>query len=347
MLNFYTILLYYGKQREALLNKYFKSEYWLGPITFLTAMWLINIVFGLLSLSPINELQSKDAQSAFIMPLVTAIAWWGISVITAYSEESLAIVITHGHGQHLARVKNWLHQFLHVKTKKILPLIVIGTLPIVSFYGLQNQIFSTNYGLNTRSILFIQAWLTWISFFLLLYVIYLGQRLISMHLHKKLRIRLFEIEQFSPICSLTIVNFVIPCLIVTFTAASAIFNPYSDYDLFVSLFGLIVTLCFLIYPMLTIRRVLGVRREQSLERINKVLNVQIESEDITDNRRLVDDFERLQFVSDLLSVRKEINSISLWPMDLPFAAKMAMVAMIPVLSWVGAGIVSQLLKVVN
>ena len=310
-------------------------------------MWLINIVFGLMSLSPIGELQSKDAQSAFIMPLVTAIAWWGISVIKAYSEESLAIVITHGHSQHFARVKKWLHQFLLLKTKKILPLVVIGTLPIVSFYGLKNEIFSHNYGFNPRSILFIQAWLTWVSFFLLLYVVYLGQRLITMHLHKKLRIRLFEIEQFSPICSLTIVNFFIPCLIITFTAASAIFNPYSEYDLLAAFVGLMVALCFLVYPMLTIRRVLGKRREQSLERINKVLNAQIDSEDITDNRRLVDDFERLQFVSDLLSVRKEINSISLWPMDMPFAAKMAMVAMIPILSWVGAGIVSQLLKVVN
>lgn len=332
---------------EALLNKFFKSDYWLGPITFLTAMWFINILFGLMTFSPVGELQSTDAQVSFIMPLTAAIAWWGISVITTYSEDSLAKVITHGHSQHLPRVKKWLRTFFRMKSKRILPLIVIGTLPIVFFYAFINEVFSQRYGFNYRGILFVQAWITWVFYFLLLYVVYLGQRLITMHLKKKMRIRLFEIEQFSPLCHLTILNFFIPCLIITFTTASALLNPYSEFDLYVAFLSFIVILCFLTYPMFTIRHALGVRREQSLKRLNKVLNIQIESTEIVDNRRLVDDFERLQYVSDLLTVRKEINSMSLWPMDVPFVVKMGMIAMIPILSWVGAGIVSQLLKTIS
>ena len=309
-------------------------------------MWLINITFGLMSFSPVGSIEIKDTQSSFVLPLVAAIAWWGIRVITVYGEESLAKVITHGHSQHLPRVRKWLKGFLRAKAKRTLPFIVIGTIPLVSYYGLVNEVFANNYGINYRAILFFQAWFFWISFFFLLHVVYTGQRVITMHLRKKLRIRLFEIEQFSPICQLIIVNFLIPSLIITVITASAIANPYSEFDLILACIGLMVTVCFLTYPMLTIRRMLGMRREQSLERINRTLNVQIELEEMTNNRRLVDDHDRLQFVSDLLSVRKEINSISLWPMDMPFAAKMAMVAMIPIMSWVGAGLVSQLLKTV-
>ena len=281
------------------------------------------------------------------MPISAAIAWWGAMVIKDYSKESLAKVITHGHPHHMPRVQTWLHDLIAIQVKKNLPLIVIGTLPIVSFYGYQNGVFNDNYGFNYRAILFFQAWITWVFFFCLLFLVYLGQRLITQHLEKKKRIRLFEIEQFSPICQLTIINFSIPCLIITVTAASAFLNPYSEFDMYATLLGFIVIFFFLTNPMLTIRRVLGVRREQSLKRLNKVLNMQIESKEVDDKRRLVDDFERLQYVSDLLTVRKEINSISLWPMDMPFVVKMGMVAMIPILSWIGAGIVSQLLKAVG
>lgn len=310
-------------------------------------MWFINIVFGLIDFSATDVQQITDSQSAIVLPLVMAIAWWGIRVVIAFSEESLSAVITHGHSHHLPRMKKWLRTLLMSKSKSALPFIAIATLPIVSFFGYENGFFNGRLNLHYRDILFVQAWAAWISFISLLYIVYLGQRLITMHMHKKLRIRLFEIEQFSPICQLTIFNFFIPSAIVTITTASAMLNPYSDFDFVAVFIALTIVLCFLSFPMFTIRSVLGARKEQSLERINSALNAQIDSADINNNRRLVDDFERLQFVSDLLCVRKEINEINLWPMDTPFAIKMGIIAMIPIMSWIGAGIVSQLLKTVT
>lgn len=330
-----------------MLYKYLKSKYWLGPITLITSLWLINILIGLLTFTPSTELEKSEAQNAFIVPMMLGVCWWGIRVVRSYSQHTLSKVITHNHAHHQARLSILLRQLLERKTSKALPVLVILSMPIVGFYSYVNGAFDGLSLLDNRLALVLQAWSMWSVFFVLMYTVFLGQRIISLHVRKKIRIKLFEIEQFSPFCQLILANFFLPCFIITLVAATAVLNPYSDIDLIVTSVTLTVVFCFLSYPIVSIRQTLGRRRELMLERLNEALNIQMEPDNINNKRRLVDDFERLQFVADLLAVRKEINNISLWPMDMPFAYKMAILALVPIFSWIGAGIVSQLLKQVG
>jgi hypothetical protein len=97
-----------------------------------------------------------------------------------------------------------------------------------------------------------------------------------------------------------------------------------------------------------VRKVIKKRKEIMLQRINQSLNEQmLMNTESNAYRRLVDDETRLQFISDLLIVRKEVNQAPLWPMSMPFTVKMMLILMLPILSWMGAGFVSQFLKVLQ
>jgi hypothetical protein len=143
-----------------------------------------------------------------------------------------------------------------------------------------------------------------------------------------------------------IVNFLLSFLTISAYSINGLFVDIPDTDKYVVLTVCLVIAFFLLSPIYLIRKVIKKRKEMMLERINESLNEQIlVNSDGSSYRRLVDNDIRLQFISDLLIVRKEVNQAPLWPMSVPFAVKMMLILMLPVLSWMGAGFVSQFLKV--
>lgn len=108
---------------------------------------------------------------------------------------------------------------------------------------------------------------------------------------------------------------------------------------------LIVLILF--QPILEAHNVVDKRRSLTLARINDSLKIEMSPEKrFSVTRRLVDDDNRLQFISDLLTVRTEIERAPSWPLTLPFTLKILALILLPMLSWTGAGLVSQLIKVV-
>jgi len=307
----------------------------------------MNIVLGLLDISASTNADKLETQTALVIPIIAAFSWWGIRVGISLIETCLSQMITFAHKHHYDNTKQWLHVHIEKSIQKATPLVFFASFVVVTYYGLVNDVVRNFLDLDTRIVLFFQAWVAWFLFFKLLLVVYLGQKLIAQHLQKKRRIRIFEVEQFTHVCQLMIVNFFIPSTLITLTGLIAFFLHSSPIDMYVAALALLIVLTFTLYPAYLIRKVLGQQREKTLTRINETLNIQMESKHLNDKRRLVDDFERLQFVSDLLAIRKEVNGISLWPINLPFTVQIAILAFIPILSWTGAGIVSQVLKSVT
>jgi hypothetical protein len=191
--------------------------------------------------------------------------------------------------------------------------------------------------------LVLPLWFCLINFIMALMVVF---QLLKIYTTKYLRVRLFEIEELSPLCNVVMVNLLLSFLIISTYAINGLFIDIPNTDKYLVLMGCLVLAFFLLSPMFLIRKVIRKRKEMMLERINQSLNEQmLANTDENSYRRLVDDETRLQFISDLLIVRKEINQAPLWPMRLPFTIKIVLILMLPILSWLGAGLVSQLLKV--
>ena len=119
-----------------------------------------------------------------------------------------------------------------------------------------------------------------------------------------------------------------------------------------SLYRCIVTVCIFFFTRSTfistyleVHRVVAQKRMLTLTRINDSLKIEISPEKrVSVTRRLVDNDSRLQFISDLLTVRTEIERAPSWPLTFPFTLKIFALILLPMLSWTGAGLVSQVIK---
>lgn len=150
-----------------------------------------------------------------------------------------------------------------------------------------------------------------------------------------------------PLCKLVLHNFCLTSILLAIYSVTFLFVdvPLTDAML-LSVISLLIVL-LLLQPILEVHSVVSKRRSLTLARINESLKMETSPEmRVTETRRLVDDDTRLQFISDLLTVRTEVERAPSWPLTLPFTLKILVLILLPMLSWTGAGLMSQLIKVI-
>ena len=150
-----------------------------------------------------------------------------------------------------------------------------------------------------------------------------------------------------PLCKLVLHNFCLSSILLALYSITFLFVevPVTDAVLLSVISLLIVLLLF--QPIWEVHSVVAKRRSLALARINDSLKTEISPEKrVSETRRLVDDDTRLQFISDLLTVRTEMERAPSWPLTLPFTLKILVLILLPMLSWTGAGLMSQLIKVI-
>ena len=320
------------------------------PLVYLFGAWAVNYLFGFMSFEyPRQSGLARDAGTAAVLPVITALLWWGRTVCTSSGIKALSYVASHRRSRNTNKLAATFEYIIYINVKKFRPIIFIFASLIAFNYLYWEGLFSTlenEVQQNTyRYILLLQAFPFWfcvINFIVLLIVIF---QLSKIYITKYLRIRLFEIEELSPLCNVVIVNFLMCFVAVSSYTINGLFFDLPVVDKYLIFISCLILAFFLLFPIFLVRKVVKKRKEISLERINQALNDQIlANTEENQRRRLVDDETRLQFISDLLIVRKEVNQAPLWPMTVPFAAKMMFILTMPILSWMGAGLVSQLIK---
>ena len=325
----------------------------LFPLFYLFGAWTVNYLFGFISFEyPRQSPLARDAGAAFVLPILTALLWWGQLVSTSFAIKALSHVASHRRRRNTKKLEKIFENIIDTNLKKFRVTILFCAIFIAFNYlyweGLFAPIENQNHQGQYRYILFVQAlpfWFCLINFILALIVVF---QLTKIYTIKYLRVRLFEIEEFSPLCNVVMVNFLFSFLTISTYGINGLFIEIPNIDKYVVLIGCLVLAFFLFFPIFIIRKVIKERKEMMLERINHSLNEQmLTNTDGSSYRRLVDDDIRLQFISDLLIVRKEVNQAPLWPMSVPFTVKMMLILMLPIVSWMGAGLVSQLLKVLQ
>ncbi|MCC2618265.1 hypothetical protein LJ739_18555 [Aestuariibacter halophilus] len=309
-------------------------------------MWLTNVWLGFLSLDAPSGLAKRDAGAALTLPLITLLCTVGCHY--CLNGTAMCLERIHSFRPRQFRVSRY-HTIVRLAERDFRRArfgLLIAPLTIASGYiwheGIAQNIWQSN---PWRLVLLAQAYPLWIMIFRLLYCLWFSVRVVLLTIRNHLTVRLYEIEELTPICHLVIMNVLFASLVMATYPLNLLFIPLPATDLLILavLGGVLVSL--LLYPVLVIHRHLQHKQRQMLSRINAALESEVTPTDGSDNqRRLVDDGQRLQYVADLLNVRKEISEAPLWPMNSPFWLKLFSMALIPVMAWIGAGIVSQLLK---
>jgi hypothetical protein len=296
---------------------------------------------------PRDSIEARDAGAAVVLPILTTLCFVGQGFLVRVFTQNMSVLIAHRRGRTLEQVSIYLKHIILTNVKRALPFIFGIMLFVVAVYFSSQGLILADTGNQYRYILLLQALPLWISILCFAYTVLVIYMLMHRHIAKNLRVRLFEIEKMQPLSNIVLASFSVASALVSVYAMQVVVINIPLADIILISTALMLTLGLLIWPLVVVRAKLYESRENTVDRLNESLNIQLQRQPETKStRRLVDDNIRMQFISDLLLVRKEVAETSLFPINLPFTSKLVMLMLLPFVSWVGAALVSQMLKVV-
>lgn len=326
-------------------GRLYKAHYLL-PALYLLIVLSINFYLGFISFDyEATSLAARDAGTALTAPILVAFAWWATNKTLESSSVYLSFLLSHRRKKSRLRLVETIRNTFHAQRSKMLPYIVMTAVSFAGGYVFSQDIADNVTEHPARLFLLLQAIPMWISGLLLFTSNIIVLRFIKRHLQKHFRIRLFEMERMMPLCKLVLHNFCLGSILLAIYSLTFLFVevPFTD-ALLLSVFSFLLVL-LLFQPILEVHRVVAQKRMLTLTRINDSLKIEISPEKrVSATRRLVDNDSRLQFISDLLTVRTEIERAPSWPLTFPFTLKIFALILLPMLSWTGAGLVSQVIK---
>ncbi|TRY30377.1 hypothetical protein [Aliiglaciecola sp. M165] len=321
------------------------------PLAYVLTLWLFNYSLGFISIEQDRtSVLARDAGAAVVLPLLTALLWWSRNVCIVSCANSLGYIASHRRTRKQSKLVHHFEKIIINRLSKLNAVIAVLAAMIATLYlsseGLFNVQETSVYQVSEyRYLLLLQALPLWFCLLSYITTLYFILRLVFLYCSKYMRVRLFEVEEMSPICDLIVVNFLFATLLISTYPINSFFVDIPKTDQFLMLFFAIIIAGILLVPIYWVQSVIRLRKDRSLTRVNDSLNAQLDKNHTQSaQRRLVDDDVRLQYISDLLVVRKEIQRAPVWPMNVPFALKMLFILTIPLLSWTGAGIISQMIK---
>jgi|GEM_PF-2405393 len=322
-------------------------------LAYLTFFWLINYQLGFFSFDKSSsEPVLRDASTAFVAPLLTAALIYSNALVIRIGSRSLALISIINNKREYSKAKHRFTRFLlrfQLLSLKITPLFAACL--AISYSHLSGFLLA-NPEQDHRWVLIAQIFPFWMLLVTIVFSIYKVHRSLRLLLGKFARISLFESEKLKPISDFLFASFFIYCTHTSIYLLVTLFVELLWLD--IAILGVVscITLVVLIAPLNIMQTTIRTQKESTISAINALLSEQLTLQNHHNEsndghiRRLVDDVSRLQHASDLLLVRQEVKSMSTLPVTLPTMMKFLLILLIPLFSWVGAGVVSQLLKLV-
>lgn len=320
---------------------------------YLAFFWVLNYQLGFFTLDTTQpDYVLRDASAAFVCPLISAVLIYSNVLFIRLGSESLARISIINTERDCAKAQRRFTQFLLRFQLLSFGLTLFISFCIAVLYLHFSGFWIANPEQEFRWVLLAQIFPFWIMLVMLVLTIYKVQLSLRLLLAKFARISLFESEKLKPISDFLFASFFAYCFHMLLYLLVTLFVDLLWLDIVI--LGIISGITFLVQiaPLNMMQTKIRVQKERTINAINKLLSEQLtqqqRDQNVHDNaphRRLVDDSNRLEHTSDLLLVRQEIKTISTLPVTVPTMMKLLFILMIPFFSWVGAGVVSQLLKV--
>jgi hypothetical protein len=226
----------------------------LYALVYLLGAWVVNYFFGFISLEYSRQsILARDAGAAVVLPLLTALLWWGKLVSTSFTIKALSYVASHRRRRNTTKLAKTFELIIDTNLKKFRLIILVCASLIAFNYLYWGGVFAPLQN-QFRYILLLQAlplWLCIINFFAALIVSF---HFSKMYITKYLRIRLFEIEELGPLCNVVIVNTLICFVAISTYTINGLFFDLPDVDKYIMLLGCLVLVFFLLSPIFLFER---------------------------------------------------------------------------------------------
>ena len=336
------------------------SEFYIAPLDgklrwwaqlsllYLLICWSCNYLLGLYNFDTMafDTNAGKDTGAAISLPLVTAFALFGNLLVRVTTAKAISR-IRYQKAAHYLKYSTFAEKLLSSKLKRATPYLLGVTVLLSLGYFSTHQLYDVSNPLSVftqaRSVLILQTWVCWFFMLRLFLSIFYSTRMTIHFVSTKIAVRLFRIDELKPISKIVMINFVAPALVVGIQPLFWINSAAPELDLLLIMFALFLLLLAISVPIYLIKKELKRKKMLSIERINDAIDAALQA-DRKKQRRLVDSDNRLQYVSDLLTVRNEIGESKEWPVDIPFIIKVSVLFCLPLIGWVASSLIDNLVK---
>ena len=91
----------------------------LFPLFYLFGAWTVNYLFGFISFEyPRQSPLARDAGAAFVLPILTALLWWGQLVSTSFAIKALSHVASHRRRRNTKKLEKIFENIIDTNLKK-------------------------------------------------------------------------------------------------------------------------------------------------------------------------------------------------------------------------------------
>lgn len=329
-----------------------KDEY--TPYLFLFVSWVLSIILIYPEYLNNNSIiRTREVGTMLIVPFLTFIFWVSKRFSIKVTFKNLALIASHRRRRSSEVLESNFEKLLtrKLKSPKWLLLVLAACLAVVDsqfdFFYVSSTAYFQSGAFN--GLILLQLVFFWMTLLNFAFTLYLSTNLCRIYTLRYSRVQLIEVEELTPLSSIVMMNFLLVSIPLCFYPLYSLFTTMNAHDKYILLALALASLGWTIHPLIMIYKNINVRKTNALSYLNFEIKQQLRlpenALDKTDRQnRLVDSEARVQRLSDLLLLKKELINVPTLPLNVPFAIKLFLLLLLPLLSWVGAGTLSTLLK---
>ena len=327
-------------------NAFHRVIQWRYYAPLVTACFLLlNLAVGYIFVpdGSTPELQYRDMGAAIALPLISGLCVFFLPLLGRKAQASIRESARLS-GSSMRHANAYIERIGRVPLRAFRLAIYAGTATAIVYLGAAGLLYIEGYDAlaNLKRVpLLLQVVYFWIAVILVLISLVRITKYLTRFATHDLRVELFHIEELMPLANAVLWNTVSISAALSLTPIFWLGRgmPRLDIPLIMLVMG--ITLYMLFFPVFKVRQMVIRRKQLALERIRDAIKTASKSSDST-RRRLTDSVQRLEEINNLVGVREEINRTREWPITVPVGIRVALVILVPPMSWVGASLVEWL-----
>jgi len=326
-------------------SRFLQKRYY-APLTT-GLLLLLNVAMGYVFLpdSGTTDLQLRDMGAALALPLISGLCMFFLPLLGRKAQGSI-LKAAELSGSSMRHASVYARHIERTPQRTLRLAIVLGTTIALAYMAAAGLLYieSLDTVTNLRRIpLILEAVYFWIAVVLMLSSLSRITVLLTRFATNDLRIELFHIEELVPLANTVLWNIVSISAALALTPILWLGRGVPKLDIPLVLGVMVVTLYLLFFPIFKVRQAVVRRKQQALGRIRDALKFATRSDDLK-KRRLTDDVKRLEEINNLVGVREEISRTKEWPITLPVGLRVALIVLVPPVSWVAASLVEWMVQ---
>lgn len=302
----------------------------------------VNVAAGYIIVpdSTTTPLELRKLGAALGFPIISGFCIFFLPILGRKAEKAIMACAQNSKSS-LKSAKVYGHQVRRVPRASIGVAVLLGPVLAISYMSFENLLYIEHFSVIANAMrvpLIIQAIYFYVAMTLFISSLLRVTVLVSRFATQVLNIELFHIEELSPLADSVLWNTISISILLSLSPLFWLARVPPKLDMALVLVVFLVTLYLLLYPIFQVRNIVLKKKQLALARIRDAFKVAVRSDD-NHKRRLTDSAQRMEDINNLVGVRNEISSTKEWPISLPVSIRIALVVIIPPLSWAGASLV--------